>query len=240
MKNAAKAMEIIENGIENLLTSRKWTQYLRMQYLFRNYSFSNTLLIWVQCPHATRIADLKTWKELGRYVKNEEEAIKIIAPLTHETKSEKESYSIQEFKEISVFDISQTDGKPLPSVVQSLGGETKLYERLKTICPVPVYEKENTNIITVVYKWAHSILHRETVAKEVNGELKKLEIESVSFIVCYALGIDTSYFSFGYLDRWERREKSIEQIKAARNRIQRAAQCILHTLQSNEAKGECA
>lgn len=153
----------------------------------------------------------------------------------------------------SVFDVSQTDGKALsaPDVVRKLEGETDIYEQLLSSCPFPVEEKESCDgangriyrdsgkieilqsnsgmqkAKTLIHEWAHGLLHIGPDALEVQRHVRELEAESTAFIVCHALGIDSSHYSFGYLAGWGNGENAIEDIKKAGERILAASNKIL-------------
>ena len=97
--DAARKSELIQN-------------YLATVAKFHNYSFSNMLLIMLQCPNASRVAGYKKWQELNRQVRKGEQALKIFAPLIR--KDDTGDDEVYGFRAVNVFDLSQTDGKPLP------------------------------------------------------------------------------------------------------------------------------
>ena len=159
----------IEKGIRDVFTSGKYQQYLQTMSRFHRYSVNNTMLIYMQKPDATLVAGFNKWKdEFKRSVKKGEKGIKIIAPAAYkktvetmkldpDTKApilDENGQAIMETKEISiprfrvatVFDLSQTDGKPLPELASVIKGDVKHYEAfleaLERSSPVPVsYEK---------------------------------------------------------------------------------------------------
>lgn len=168
-KNAQQVREItekLEQGIKELFESKRFKEYLRTMSKFYNYSFNNTLLIAMQKPEATYVAGYTSWmKNFDRHVKKDEKSIKILAPAPYKTKAEQEKIDpttnkpilnadgkpVVEtveimrpaFKVVSVFDVSQTDGKELPDImVGQLSGSVEQYEAfwraLKEISPVPV------------------------------------------------------------------------------------------------------
>lgn len=160
----------LEQGIQDLFESEKYMSWLRTMSKFHDYSLNNTLLIAFQRPDATLVAGYTAWqKQFGRQVQKGEKAIKILAPAPYKEKVEVEKldpithapiYSddgkpiieVQEvtrpaFKVVSVFDVSQTEGREIPSLgVDELSGEVREYEMffeaLKRSCPVPM-EFEN-------------------------------------------------------------------------------------------------
>lgn len=115
--------EKLEEGVRNVITSSdNFAEWLRVQSRFRKYSFLNTLLIWYQNPNATYVAGFQQWKKFERNVKKGEKALKIWAPIIKKESKEDElsnelkEYVLKGFKRTNVFDISQTEGKPLPEI----------------------------------------------------------------------------------------------------------------------------
>ncbi|MBE3573714.1 MAG: hypothetical protein IMW95_12350 [Moorella humiferrea] len=140
--------EQLKQGVQEVFTSGKLEEFFAFQAKFHRYSFANTVMIFSQCPHATMVAGYNRWKELGRYVKKGEKAIKIFAPLTFkekdpETGEETGETIVKGFKVVNVFDVSQTDGKPLPTLAEAEYGDTaagrELFDRLVAVSPVPVF-----------------------------------------------------------------------------------------------------
>ena len=168
-KNAQQVREItdkLEQGIKELFESERFKEYLRTMSKFYHYSFSNTLLIAMQKPEATYVAGYTSWqRNFDRQVMKGEKGIKILAPAPYKAKEEREKIdpSTQKpvldadgkpvtetvevmrpaFKVVSVFDISQTDGKELPDIiVDELSGSVENYaaffEALKQESPAPI------------------------------------------------------------------------------------------------------
>lgn len=256
-------LKLIEVGIKQLTSSEEWKRYLEFQSKFHDYSFGNTMLILAQCPNASRVAGYQTWKQLGRQVRKGEKSIGIIAPMmikkdVEDENGNSEVKKILRFRGVSVFDISQTDGDPLPQLVTELQGETELYENVKSVIPYPLKELEDcggangyyhlvekyiavlsTNsqaqkTETLIHEWAHGILHGNINDEKdrPNKMVRELEADSVAFIVCHHLGLDTSDYSFGYLAGWGQGEKAVEEIKKSGERIQKASQEILTALET--------
>lgn len=100
-----------------LTSSAGWIEFLEFASKFRQYSFNNTLLILIQCPEATRVASYKQWTELGRHAIKGTKALQIFAPLLRKREDEKtgeERKALVGFRLVPVFDVSQTEGDPLP------------------------------------------------------------------------------------------------------------------------------
>lgn len=156
----------LEAGIQTLFESDKFKEYLKTLSKFHDYSLNNTILIAMQKPDATLVAGYTAWqKQFGRQVQKGESGIHILAPTPYKKKmqvdktdpvtgeilmntdgtSEKETREVlmPAFKVANVFDVSQTDGKPLPTIgVNELTGDVAQYEiffeALKKSCPVPM------------------------------------------------------------------------------------------------------
>ncbi len=158
--------ERLEQGVKELFTSERYTDYLRTMSQFHNYSFNNTLLIAMQKPDATLVAGYQAWqKKFNRQVQRGEKAIQIIAPtpvkekheiekrdpitnevvLNAEGKPETEivEHVIPRFRVTNVFDISQTDGDPLQTFdVEDLTANVENYEifmeAIRRVSPAPI------------------------------------------------------------------------------------------------------
>ena len=157
----------LEQGVKDLFESSRYTDYLKTMSRFHRYSCNNVLLISLQCPWATRVAGFHTWrKDFGRTVKRGEKGIRILAPCTYQTLVERDKLDPatnlpvmgtdgrparetvlvrrQSFKVATVFDVSQTEGKELPSLcVGELAGDVEQYGQLSAaleeLSPVPIH-----------------------------------------------------------------------------------------------------
>ena len=168
-KPAEKLKEItdrLEQGITELFDSERYREYLRVMSKFHNYSFNNTLLIAMQKPDASLVAGFSAWKNnFGRNVMKGQKGIKIIAPSPYKVKqemkkidphtqqpiigkdgkpvTEEKEITIPAYKVVSVFDVSQTEGKELPDIaVDELTGDVERYRdffaALEKTSPVPI------------------------------------------------------------------------------------------------------
>jgi DNA primase len=102
---------------EALVTSEGWMEYLKFAARFRQYSLNNTLLILAQMPTATRVASYRKWEEMGRQVRKGEKSLWIFAPMTRKREDKttgEEKTFVSGFRAVPVFDVSQTDGDPMP------------------------------------------------------------------------------------------------------------------------------
>jgi len=158
-------VDSIENGIKELFESDKYRQYLSTMSRFHRYSVNNTMLIYMQRPDATHVAGFNKWRnQFGRNVLKGEKGIRIIAPTPYKKKVEEiktdpetntpvldadgkaiieeKEIRIPMFKVVSVFDVSQTAGKPLPQLAADLSGNVQQYEvfmeALRRASPVPM------------------------------------------------------------------------------------------------------
>src|SRR5688572_5223344 len=132
----------LEQSVAAIQDSDTFRAYLTAQARFHNYSFGNVLLILAQFPEATKVAGYRTWQSLDRQVKRGEKAIRIIAPAYYKKKERDEQTGedterqVTFFRSASVFDVSQTDGAPLPEIaVPVLDSEAgaDLYARLEGV-----------------------------------------------------------------------------------------------------------
>lgn len=120
----------LEAGVESLVSSDDWKRYLNVQSRFPRYSPNNTMLILMQNPEATRVAGYRTWRGMDRQVRKGEKGITILAPARYTrvvedeaTGEERRVSYLRGFTTVKVFDVSQTDGEPLPEVAHLLKGE---------------------------------------------------------------------------------------------------------------------
>ena len=155
----------IETGIREMFETERYQTYLSTMSRFHRYSVNNTMLIYLQKPDATLVAGFNKWRDqFGRHVKKGEKGIQIIAPTPVLKKiqetvldpdtltpvldadgnqmTEERTVKIPLFKPVSVFDVSQTEGKPLPELVSTLSGDVEQYdafvEALRRSSPVPI------------------------------------------------------------------------------------------------------
>lgn len=218
----------IERGIQDLFQSDKYAEYLRTMSRFHKYSVNNTMLIYMQKPDATLVAGFNKWRDqFERNVMKGEKGIKIIAPTPFKKKIEQEKrdpdtnlpmldadgkviteekeIKIPMFKPVTVFDVSQTDGKPLPQLASDLSGNVQNYEvfmeALRRSAPVPIEilpirdgsdgyfsldkqkiairegMSEVQTVSAVVHEIAHSKLHNQKKIEEPKNAPKYQEVE---------------------------------------------------------------
>ena len=212
--------------------SEKFRQYLDTMARFWKYSYRNQLLICHQMPTATRVAGYNTWRTLGRQVKRGSKAIKILAPSTRkeihpdpETGKDEEMELVMFFP-VNVFDISQTEGTPLPTVEITLDGDTykdflwhllrfcdrhQILVNFRDLGINGVYgyskggsiavssrETVNTQVNTIIHEIAHELLHQGE--NTLGRRDKEIQAESVAHVVMRHFGLSGK--SFNYLALW--------------------------------------
>ena len=156
----------LEEGLKELFESERYKTYPSTMSKFHNYSFNNTLLIAMQKPEATLVAGYKAWqKNFERHVNKGEKAIRILAPAPYKIKEERDKLdpvtgemmfdengmpqkeqvevTIPAFRAVSVFDVSQTDGKPIPELeaqelLSTVEGYEDFVQALMNVAPVPI------------------------------------------------------------------------------------------------------
>jgi antirestriction protein ArdC len=118
--------------VEELRSSDAWMAMLKVQARFHKYSAGNQLLIYMQSPEATQVAGFRQWQGMGRQVQKGERAIRIFAPISVRDREDPDKKNLVGFKMVNVFDISQTQGEPLPMIPWPEAGECPegLYDRL--------------------------------------------------------------------------------------------------------------
>ena len=208
----------LKQGLQDLFNSDSYRNYLSTMSKFHNYSFNNTLLIAMQKPDATLVAGYKAWqKNFERHVNKGEKAIRILAPAPYKIKEERDKIdpvtqellldkdgnpqkeeveiTIPAFRAVSVFDVAQTDGKPIPELaakelLSDVEGYQDMIRAVEAISPVPIeleeiagdskgyYDREAKRIAvqenmsesqtlkTMIHEVAHSKLHSKEVEQD--------------------------------------------------------------------------
>ena len=263
MSRRTRTKEVLDeliSGIAELASSDRWQAWLAVQSRFHRYSFTNTLLIHLQRPDATKVAGFHAWRLLDRSVRKGEKAIWILAPVTRKATTEDTDNDdtaaqrvVVGFKAVAVFDIAQTDGCELPTIVAHLQGDDacNAYGQLVGVAQTLAYTVEDAEftdarngdctfalqrirvasdrsaaqrIKTLAHEIAHAILHEGAPDRAI----AELEAESIAYIVCHQIDIASGEYSFGYVTAWAGGgEDAIAAIKTSGNRIQRTADEIL-------------
>ena len=208
----------LERGLTELFSSDSYKNYLSTMSKFHNYSFNNTLLIAMQKPEASLVAGYKAWqKNFDRHVNKGEKAIRILAPAPYKIKEERDKIdpvtqeimldrdgnpqkeeveiTIPSFRAVSVFDVSQTDGKPIPQLeakelLSDVEGYQDMIHAVEAVSPVPIemeeiageskgyFDREARRIAvqenmsesqtlkTMIHEVAHSMLHNKEMEQD--------------------------------------------------------------------------
>ncbi len=288
-KPADKMKEItdrLEQGILGLYESDRYADYLRTMSKFHDYSLNNTILIAMQGGNLVK--GYKQWeKEFDRHVKPGEKAIKILAPSPFTVKkqvekidpdtqkpvfdkdgkpvTEEKEIKIPAFRVVSVFDISQTEGKELPALTYELTGNVEQYKdffaALEKTSPFAMgfealsggvkgrcnYEEkrilinegmdELQNIKTAIHEIAHATLHDTALAmpERPDRRTREVQAESVAYAVCQHYGLDTSDYSFGYIAGWSS-GKELAELKGSLETIRSTAASLIDTIDGHFAE----
>ena len=260
MKGIDEVTKQLERGVKDLFASDRYAEYLSCMGKFYNYSFNNTLLIWMQKPEATLVAGYRAWQtKFGRHVKKGENGITILAPVPHkivkQEGDEEKEIRWNTFRATKVFDVSQTEGKDIPSICDTLTGEVDGYEeKLKAligVSPVPVTledvpgeahgffsPKEGKIVVqigmseaqtlkTLIHEISHAMLHcKDGEEEKADRGTKEVQAESVAYTVCSIMGLDTSDYSFGYVAGWSS-GKEVKELRESMEVIRKTAAAIV-------------
>lgn len=222
--------EKLEKGVQDVYSSEQYQDLLNTMAKFPHYSVNNNILIMMQKPDATLVQSYTGWKKMGRFVKKGEKGIRILAPAPFKLEKEqdkvdesgkvvlnKDGEAVKEkieinmtaFKPVSTFDVSQTEGEPLPQIgVDELTGNIKgyqtLFEAIKSASPVPIafediksgakgyfHVEENRialnngmseiqNVKTAIHEMAHAKLHNSEAQKNNKQSKNSKEVEAES------------------------------------------------------------
>ena len=261
------ALDRLRSGIAQLTSSDAWRAWLCVQARFQSYPFSNAILIRCHCPTASRVAGFGTWRRLGRQVLRGQQAIWMLAPVTRRVQAdddpEQSTRVVAAFRPVPVFDVAQTTGDDLPEICTRLPGDdplgayAALVEFASTIgftvhdhafgvdkngdCShatrcirVEVSLAPAHRVKTLAHELGHALLHAELTERG----LMELEAESVAFVVCEALGIQSDDWAFGYIAGWSGgSDAAVVAIKTAGTRIQQTAERILSALELPDRDG---
>lgn len=232
----------LEEGVKSFEYSPEtYKAILEMQALLPRYSFKNLFVAKAQLPSAGFIAPFKRWKELGRYPRKGETSLRIFAPVFKKEKEEGqdgstvEKQKLMRFVAVPIFDVSQTEGDPLPidKIKLEVEGDSPearlIMSWIHDIADLPIdyvdtgsanglyYPFEhrieihkgrsiNQQAKTLVHEYVHSLAHGIDSKKATSRE-KEVVAEGSAFVVCSYFGLDTSDYSFEYVRGWSGKEK---------------------------------
>lgn len=260
---AEQAKKLVDEGLAELATaleqgkSESLTAYLATMAKFHRYSFGNIMLIMSQKPDATHVAGFRSWKKLGRFVKKGEKGIVIIAPMMIRPKDDAstgdngEDRTLIRFKAAYVFDVSQTDGEPLPEPASACGNPNGHTERLTAFILGRGIKLEYADdlgeafgsssgglirirkdlqpaeeFMTLSHELAHELLHHEP-AERAAKKIRETEAEAVAFVVAQAIGLDAGTASSDYIQLYAGDK---ETLAGSLGRIQQTASAILEAI----------
>ena len=269
-------MKALEEGVKDFMETDAYKSYLRAVGKFHNYSMNNVMLITMQRPDATLVAGYNTWKKsFNRNVKRGEKGLKIIAPMPvsvekeedrvdqyGNTYKEKVTVTVPRFRAVTVFDVSQTDGDPLPDISPAdLKDEVNNYsvfvKAVEKASDVPINfigiegsakgyfnvanneisvargMSESQTLKTLIHEIAHSVLHnKDNGGVFIDTKTKEVQAESVAFSVCSHFGIDTSEYTFPYVTAWAG-DKDLKTLRNSMDTIKDTASLLIHRIEDN-------
>jgi len=244
--------------------SEQLKAYLSTLGRFHRYSVGNVLLIAMQRPGATHVAGFRTWQKLGRQVKEGEKGIRIFAPIVWRVKkAERQEGSdgedIEElvrFRSVCVFDVAQTDGKPLPEFAQTGGEPGEHTHRLMQFAVEQGIEVEFSDALVsahglsaggkiivrkglsaaegfsvLAHELAHELLHRDQ-DEPLSRTVRETEAEAVAFVVCQAVGLEAVNAAADYIKLYQ---GSKETLLESLQRIREAAVEIIGAMTRKES-----
>ena len=248
--------------------SAQFEAYLALCARFHRYSFGNVLLIATQCPQATHVAGFHAWKKLGRWVRKGEHGIAIIAPQPIKRRRQQASESdepdvLMRFKTVHVFDVTQTEGDPLPERPRYTGTPGEALGRLRAfaasrsieieIAPTiggalgyslggrivldpSVTTDDAEHFAVLAHELAHELLHQRQDDRPASKKVRETEAEAVAAAVSEAVGLDATSSAADYLSLYNGDSNTL---RASLDRIHAAATAFLAEI-LDEAPGEAA
>lgn len=249
----------IDRSIDQLIAaiedghSGQLRQYLAVMGRFHRYSWANQLLIAAQRPGATRVAGYRTWQKLNRQVRKGERGLRILAPIIRRA-SESDAKATDPiagtdedrvcgFRSVAVFDVSQTDGEPLPEFAVAQGDTGDATKRLSTWLnrvgvsiedrPMMAGVKGSSaggrivlasdlrgaeRFAVLVHEAAHERLHHGPDADRSDLTTRELEAEAVAFVVGQGMGLDMNTASSDYIQLYGgNRDRLIKRLHRIRH-----------------------
>lgn len=276
----------IETGIRKLFQSEKYLDYLKTMSRFHKYSLNNTILIFQQRPNATCVCGYSKWRDqFSRHVLKGERGIQILAPTPYKKKIQEEKLDpdtklpmldadgkiileekeikIPMYKPVYVYDVAQTDGKPLPTLVENLTGSVENYavflEALRRSSPVPIQFQpldsstdgyfsltdqsitlregmsEVQTICAAVHEIAHAMLHNSKEKTDKDRKTEEVEAEGVATSVCAFFGIETRGNSLPYIATWSS-SKELPELRNSLETIRKTAGKLIDDIDRHYAE----
>ena len=252
----AKLMDALERGQSEALKL-----YLAMMSRFHRYSWGNILLIYSQRPDASHVAGFHSWLKLRRFVRKGEKGIVILAPMVGRKKSDDDLTEDAQtrlfgFRAAHVFDVSQTDGEPLPEFATVKGDPQDYNDRLiqfvtgrNIVLPydsaiAPARGMSSGGKITLlpdlspaehlavlVHELGHELLHRGDRRTATTHSIRETEAEAVAYVVSTAIGLDTSTSCSDYIQLHSGDKTTLAESLTF---IQQTASIILQAIEPGE------
>jgi len=262
-----EAIKTLAEGIDEARASEEFRAWLEVTARFHEYSLNNTILIARYKPDATLVAGYRTWQKVHRQVKKGEKGIPIFAPIRYtkkvkeaEEEGDTEIEKVAGFRIVYVFDISQTEGDPLPELDHTLTGDDEgLLEKLTQTARSLGYRVEFADLHkggrkpngvaspgqitihsgleplgackTLTHELAHQLLEHTGQNHGIPREVKELQAEATAYVVLNRLGIDATAPSARYLAAWR---ADIDKLKQSLETIRATASRILRSLEGKD------
>ncbi len=272
---AAQLHDRLLTQLQALIDGQDWKEFLAVAARFHRYSPNNVLLILAQAPHATRVAGYRRWQSLGRQVRKGERGIAILAPCVTRARAVDDDEAAERpelvrilrgFRVAHVWDVTQTDGAPLPDVRPTLltgGAPAGLWEALAQQLSQAGFALERgdchgangrTNYLTrtvtvrhdvddaqavrtLIHELAHVWLHDPQDGAHHRGRAE-VEAESVAYIVSQVAGLHPEDYSLPYVAAWSGGD--IATVRSTAERVLGAAKRALSAAGLAEGGGELA
>lgn len=257
-----KIRKLVDDKLEELAASLDAGQsdqlraWLSMSSRFYRYSVGNQMAILAQMPGATRVAGFHAWHKLGRHVKKGAKSLRILAPLVRRKSVDEaeEEDEVIAFKPAHLWDISQTEGKPMPEFAKAHGDPGRYIERLKQVIAergITLEYSTDTHgaegffsdgkivirtgltpaeeFSVLAHEAAHAMLHGSAESRSANRTVLETEAEAVAFVVGAAIGLDVGRSSADYVSLYDGKK---ETLLASLERIRRVAAEIIQALEA--------
>ncbi|MFA5863154.1 MAG: ArdC-like ssDNA-binding domain-containing protein [Phycisphaerae bacterium] len=250
-KSIDESLERLAHAVDDQRASDTFRQYLDTLARFHRYSWKNCLLILAQNPEATQVAGFTTWKKFDRCVRSGEKAIRIFAPCPVMDEAGEEIERVF-FKTACVFDVSQTEGKDIPTFVVPEIEITadELLERLERVANQRGIRLEYRDLRPGLYgqsrggqillaesvssgqkakSLAHEICHESLHINDesIGRQTAELEAEAVAYVVCRHFGLDVELRASRYITKWGGDGKKVAE---SFERISRTARDVIEDL----------
>ena len=244
--------QLVSQGTETLMAeleagrSRQLVQYLAAMGRFHRYSLGNAILIWLQMPTASRVAGFHTWHQVGRRVRKGEHGIAILAPIVRRVAKDdqdEEESEVMAFKSTHVFDISQTEGQPLPEFAAVRGEPGSHLQRLHEFLGSRGIAVRYADLVSsieglsmggkivvrndlppaeqfsvTVHEAAHELLNHHDKTITASKTVRETEAEAVAFVVSAAIGLETNHAASDYIKLYDgKKETLLASLERIRN-----------------------